>query len=147
MAATDLSRIENWDIALFRFVEVHEGEPFEWGRTDCATLARGGVAAMYGEDLLPDLPIWRSQRGALKASRRLGPIIDALKALGAERVSIRFAQSGDILIPDPDEDGLPRLAIVWNAAALCSSPEHGVTLVPLAVIPRGTPLWRLPNAH
>jgi hypothetical protein len=43
-------RIENWESALYEFVESRRNMPFEWGKNDCALFAADAVLAMSGRD-------------------------------------------------------------------------------------------------
>lgn len=139
-------RVENWDLALFRWLKKKLGKPFRWGRTDCASLVKGAAKAMYGRNVFGDVAPWSSLRTAKEALDAVDSIPAVLVSQGATRVRRAFTQSGDIAYtPGIDDDGLPRLAVVWSGKALVSTLGDGVRIVPLADLADDTEFWRLPN--
>jgi len=103
------------------------------------------LVEVYGEDLFPELPRWRSFRGARGALRRTGEVADAFRALGAETVPRAFATSGDVAIsPGLDNDELPRMAVIYHTKALCADRKDGTRLMPVSVLPGDVEVWRLP---
>ena len=141
-----MSRVNNWDLALFRWMKKKLGRPFRWGRTDCACLVKGASRAMYGRNVFPHIASWSSLRTAKETLDGLDDIPAVLASQGATQVKRAFAQSGDIAYtPGLDEEGLPRLAVVWQGKALVSTVADGVRIVELADLADDTEFWRLPN--
>lgn len=64
-----MARVKNWWPALQAVVARYDGEPFEWGRTDCAHFAADCVKAVTGRDLLGT--IRNNYRSRLTAAARL----------------------------------------------------------------------------
>ena len=65
-------RIEGWAERLDAMVAWHRARPFEWGRTDCATLFADCVTTLTGTDRAHALRGYTSQTGALRALRSNG---------------------------------------------------------------------------
>lgn len=141
-----MTRIENWDLALFHWSEGVVGKPFRWGETDCATLVMDAMVVMYGRDIFPKVPRWKSLRKAVRVLHKVLDIADLFREAGAVTVPMTFAQSGDVLCaPGLDADSLPRLGVVVNGHALISQRKTGVNIYRMEGIEEGTELWRLPN--
>jgi len=143
-----LVRVRNWDVALAMRARELVGRPFEWGRTDCGTLCREALDALYGpgtgETLLG--PPWTSPRAARSAAERLEALIEVLRAGGARLVGRLYASAGDIVIRSGhDEEGLPRLAVVIGPKVLHVTREHGVVVGPVGGLEEGDVVLRLPG--
>lgn len=121
-----MRRVMNWDIALFDWARSVCGEPYVWGRTDCASLVREAHRLMYGEGRF-DVGEWTSKTGALRVSKRVGGVVGALEAAGAEDVHPGKAQQGDVLVrAAEDADGHPVCGVLIARRVLSSDPERGV---------------------
>lgn len=138
-------RIRNWDVQLVLWAREQIGKPFEWGRTDCASLTRGALAVMYGTDPLTAV-FWSDLRSALSAIEGLGGAAAALQRLGAQPCPLKFAQAGDIAVgPERDAHGLVQLSVVLGRGqVLVTTPEHGVAVASIAALTHGTECWRVP---
>lgn len=89
-----LKRVENWEQALHVALESHLARPFEWGVSDCSTMAADAVLAVTGEDLLP-VRDWTSRESAAEAAKARGGLAAAVNAV-LPPVGVLSAQRGDI---------------------------------------------------
>ena len=138
-----MDRVENWDSCLVRLARAVEGQPFEWGRTDCATLARRGLTTIYGRDVWAGhVGTWKTRRGALGSAGRTDPE-NALRASGAVPVPPNYAWSGDVALgASLDAHGMPRVSLLLpNRKALTSTPDRGVVVVDKLSLTEGTEFW------
>lgn len=136
------TRLVDWGLAL-------RGRPFVWGQTDCATLARQALVLCFGRDLTVHVPLWHSAREAAEILKQ-HPIVDELKALGAEERPLAFARAGDlVLMEETDDIGGVSIGVVIDASAVvASSTVDGVQLVDLQTMPENTlaySLWEVPD--
>lgn len=131
---------------LVEFADSVAGEPFEWGHTDCATLA---VRALFYANLpdaerVPAVQHYTSEDEARGALQRITPA-DWLDELGATPIPIGALAPGDV-VTGWLESGLPYVYVVVGSRLLSSTPAEGVRLMPLRaarLLPE--PLgWRLP---
>lgn len=93
----------NWDRRLVEWAESVRGRPFVWGETDCATLVRGAVEAMYGPAFLAGIavPEYGTQVGAERAWDQTGGTAAVLVLLGAQELPDGERQRGDVLLVAP----------------------------------------------
>jgi len=144
----ELVRVRNWDVALAMRARALVGRPFEWGSTDCGTLCRETLDALYGpgtgEALLG--PPWTSPRAAQVAADRLETWVAELRAGGARIVGRLYASAGDIVIrAGHDEEDFPRLAVVIGPRVLHVTREHGVLVGPVEALEESDVVLRLPG--
>jgi hypothetical protein len=121
------------------------GRPFEWGRTDCGTLYREAFDALYGDGTAEELlgAPWTTLRAARAAAGRFAALRDAV---GARVVPRTYASAGDLVIrAGTDEDGLPRLGVVFGSKLLYVVPEDGVLAAPVSALAEGDVVLRLPG--
>lgn len=126
-----MNRIHNWDVSLVRFAQLVEGDVFEWGRTDCASVVRQALMQILGVDPWKGcLGTWKTKTGALRVFKRTEPQ-DVLESTGAVRVGTLFATAGDVALGrGVDARGLLGLAMVLPSnKVLTSTPEKGVYIV------------------
>jgi hypothetical protein len=90
-----MTRTQDWAERLADYVEQCRDRPFEWGATDCATMAVGAVAAMTGETLWT--PPYKDAASAAKYMDGVS-IADVVDGL-LPRVPQGFAQRGDGRLP------------------------------------------------
>jgi len=126
------TRRPGWERRLVDTIEAARGQPFSWGRHDCATFAfdlRREIAGGYDVAAL-----WRGRyttpRGAVRVMRRLG--WQTLEAAGRDLLSeplpsVHLAQRGDLVLANT---GLG-FGICLGARAAGIAPE-GLILVPLS---------------
>lgn len=143
-----MQRIVNWDAALTRWAGEQVGRPFAWGETDCASLVRGALAAMYGEDLV-DLPPWTSARAAARALAAVGSVPAALAQLGAEEIPRAFLTQGDLAYePRVPAGELAGSLFVAVAGRLLSSRLDGIVeLIALSALPATALCYRMPHVR
>lgn len=125
-----MRRRRDWDARLERWARKQLGRPFVWGSTDCASLVRGVIAALYegGKKKMSAQPGWTTEQGAIRALKRTGGVDAVLRRLGAEVVPPAFAQRADVVVVD--RDPLPATGVVVAAGVLVSTPERGVFMLP-----------------
>jgi len=133
-----------WSVALVRWASELRGEPYEWGRTDCGSLAREAIGIVTGSDPFPETPAWTSPEAAKASLKALGGFQAAMEGLGAREVALAYAQSGDVARTPPTEEHPAHLAVIVAGRALVTTEEAGVHLVELSQLPERTVLWRLP---
>lgn len=139
-----MMRHKDWEALLAEWAHEVRGQPFEWGRTDCASLMREGLRRISGVDPVPEMS-W----GSLKTGQRI------LKSKGLEEriaeaggVLVEegpaFAQGGDILfVPEGLEFGLPAMCLNVGGLWLGSTQDDGVYLTPLLEpLPAAARLYR-----
>lgn len=80
-----MMRRQNWDVYASQYIDAILGRPFVYGETDCVTIARRILEAMYGEDVVPFSLKYKSVRGAKSALNKHG-IEDTLRDIGAVEV-------------------------------------------------------------
>lgn len=122
-------RHPQWRTRLLAWADGVRGQPYAWGRTDCASLARAALDEMFCRSVTAHIPRWTSKRTALRALADVGGIDTALRGLGAELVTLPFARAGDIIVttdPDDPEHGVLVYVDPWCVG---SSGETGVQWV------------------
>lgn len=142
-----LVRVRNWDVALAKTMCALVGEPFVWGRTDCGTLCRLAVDALYGPGTANVYlgSAWSSPRTARDAEETLRGARGVLDELGAVQVHRSYASCGDFVgVPGEDDDGLPRLMWVIGSLYVRVGRVEGVTAEPLNLLAPEALVWRLP---
>lgn len=101
------------------------GQPFVWGKTDCAMLALQGLDRFTGGDYASRYAgLWGSKTEALRHYRVELPS-EVLQGFGAERVVPTFAVLGDV-ITVPAGEWPEQMHFVLGSIALCSDPSRGV---------------------
>jgi len=128
-------RVRDWRTRLVEWAALQVGQPFAWGKTDCATLARSALRECFGEDVAPEVPTWSTKKEAMRVLKQHQPL-QILESLGAEQKSIAFARAGDIVSLPSDDAGELALGVWIDGACLVSSKKAGVQLVPAADMPR-----------
>lgn len=134
------TRVRNWDIRLVEWCDDVQGEPFEWGATDCASLVAGALEAMYDQDLVGDtLPSYDSEEEAREAHEDTGGPSTVLRALGCEEIALNFARQGDVIIGVGEEAGMEGCAVVVASEFVVASEKRGVERRPLRALRRAAP--------
>ncbi len=137
-------RIENWDSRLVEYAKEVDGQAFEWGTTDCASLVRRGLIVIMGDDPWKRaVKTWKTSRGALGIAERVDHQ-EALRASGAVEVGKHYAWSGDVALgPSEDEHGMIQMALLLpTRKAMTSAPDTGVIIVDRATMAEGTRFYR-----
>lgn len=138
-----MKRTQTWEVDLVAWAEAARGKPFIWGETDCVSLARQAVRAVYGEDPAPDLA-YNSLREAMAvlAERDLPTRLGAAGFMLVEGGPI-FAQNADLVVgADPETPNFPAVAVHVAGRWVVTSPERGVEIGP-ATLPWGLRLYRM----
>lgn len=100
---TLLDRVENTQKTIDEFF----GQPFEWGKADCAILAGRHLESMGFETLLSKARHYSTEIGARRAMTALGcrSMEDFVDAYGFERIPPAMALPGDVVgFPGGDDD-------------------------------------------
>lgn len=127
------------------YASAMRGLPFEWGKTDCASIVRAGLELTYEKDLFDGkIKPWTSLKTAASRWKSID-LENLLLSLGAQEVSPQHTQAGDLAIgPELDENQLPQLALVLPVSkVLISTPEYGVQIIHVSDLLPGTRYWRL----
>lgn len=138
-----MNRVRTWDVDLQAWAASLIGEPFQWGRTDCASIAIEAQRLMYGADVF-HLPKWKSKAKALRTLESAKGIRAVLRK-HAQQVGRGFLQMGDIVLVKNGCDVLETdgLMLVVRDYALFTNPETGVIRVPLEALPKRATFWRV----
>lgn len=93
-------RLPNWNYKLWEFGQEIIGQPFAWGVTDCAAIARKALITMYGEDLIgPHTNTsYTTKTGATRAFNKLGSFAGIAIDAGAAEIPIKLARDGDFMV-------------------------------------------------
>jgi hypothetical protein len=130
-------RRPDWPERLVAVLDRVAGEPFEWGRSDCFTLAMDVVEALTGTDP------WAAERGAytspVGARRRLEKngfaSLDAFAASLGREVAPAFAGRGDLAVATTD-DGAGGLVVSDGLAWVGRDHFAGLVRLPRAAVAR-----------
>ena len=139
-----MNRVRTWDVDLQTWAGSLIGEPFRWGRTDCASIVIEAQHIMYGTYVF-NVPKWKGKVKALRVLANVKGMRCVLRVY-ADPVGRGFLQMGDIVLLKNgcDELGTDGLMLVVRDYALFTNPETGVIRVPLEAIPKkGTTFWRV----
>lgn len=140
-------RHSQWRTRLLAWAQTVRGQPYVWGKTDCAALARAALQEMFCRDVAPQIPHWTSKRTALRVLRDMGGIDAVLLGLGAEVVTLPFARAGDIIVTAPDDRADPLGILVytdpWCVSATLATGVAWVARAALAAESRVYSLWAL----
>lgn len=124
-----LNRVEGWDQALHVALEAHLAKPFEWGVSDCASMAADAVLAVTGEDVLP-VRAWGDRKTASQEARARGGLEAAVDAV-LPAVGVLSAQRGDIGLW---RQGLVSALVVCNGAGFIGKTVAGRLQVPRSAV-------------
>lgn len=107
-------RIENWDIALGKYILECAPKAFEYGVCDCVIFASDAVLLMTGIDpMLEGRGQYSNMRdGAMLIKKHRGSY-EGIMDFYFERIeNIRKTQRGDIVLKQTDEG--PAYGVCWN---------------------------------
>lgn len=139
-----MSRVRTWDVDLQTWASSLIGEPFRWGRTDCASIVIEAQRIIYGMDVF-HLPKWKSKAKALQTLVDVKGMRTVLRRY-ADQVGRGFLQMGDVVLLKNGCDALETdgLMLVVRDYVLSTSPDEGVIRVPLEAIPKKrVTFWRV----
>lgn len=132
LGANDAGRVAGWRQALEAWALATVGQPFAWGRNDCAMLAFEAIGLQQGRDLGG---LYRGQYasdlGAQRFQLRRGiTLATELVRAGCRPIPVSGAQEGDILAVEAG----PYVCghVLFGARSLSSTPETGVVWVKTA---------------
>lgn len=91
-------RVNNYNRLLVEWADRQLGKPYVWGKTDCGTIAREGLAVMLGQDPFPGLPSWNSEAEMRSVWGVLGGSDAGFVHFGAKRIEPNYAQTGDVIL-------------------------------------------------
>lgn len=119
-----MSRVPNWNVELAALARELGEQGFEWGKTDCASVARAALVAMYGEDLVAPYihTTYTTKIGASRAFRKIGSMVDIITSAGAREVPLHATRDGDFLVFQGDgsfENMATKIGGLW----IISDPE------------------------
>lgn len=123
-------RHAQWRTRLLAWANGVRHQPYVWGKTDCASLARAALDEMFCRSVTAHIPGWTSKRTALRALAAFGGIDAVLRGLGAELVTLPFARAGDVIVT-PTDDAAEPIGVLMYVDPWCvsSTPETGVQWV------------------
>jgi hypothetical protein len=126
-----MSRLEDWELRLFKYTSSVLNRPHKWGEHDCATFAADCVLAETGVDPMADL---RGEYGGPLTARRLlnDEGVNTMSELIAKRlpeIEVPFARRGDVVIC-LDESG-DEFAAVCQGVTAVGPGELGLIHVPM----------------
>lgn len=102
-------------------------QPFQYGTCDCATLASDHLINLGFASRITEAGKWKTERGALRACRRLGhsDLTGVIDEYGFERIAPASATVGDIV-------GLPGGTDQheWTALGVCTGEGRVIAFVP-----------------
>lgn len=94
MPRPDLHNLPDWHQAFNAELERHLSLPFEWGNSDCVTVALDCIKAKTGTDLMPERG-WTDEKSA-KAAIKAGGGLARLAGRMLDAIHPSMAQRGDI---------------------------------------------------
>lgn len=100
------------------WIKEHGDDQFEWGTNDCCMFVGKFIKYMVDKD--PSEPYqgrYTTQRGAIKALKKLGSITEAIDK-HLSRVEVAYLQRGDIVLFRQDDLG-DTLGIKWSNGVYC----------------------------
>lgn len=142
-------RVLDWRTRLVSWAAAQIDRPFEWGSTDCASLARAALVQMFGEDVVPAVPTYATAREALRAWAAYGPVGFALEQIGASTTLLPFMRAGDIIVVHEEAEDVGQEAVLvcidygWCITSsvdgvIVATPEEPCTVYSLwEVVPHG----------
>jgi len=133
-------RMQNWDARVVGWAESVLGQPFVWGKTDCAMNVRALSRALYGRDVFK-VETWKSKVKALRLLTEKGGLQVALAQV-AHPIGRGFATTGDVALM-PDKGLAASLLVVVEQKAVAATPGKPLQFVALSSLPPDTQFWRL----
>lgn len=121
-----MDRVVNWSVSLAELANDIVGAPFEWGRTDCVSVARSALVAIFGEDpLVPHINVtYTTKIGAARAFKKIGSMTDIVLAAGAKEIASNLAGDGDFMI-FPSEGNYENVATRMGSMWIMADEELG----------------------
>lgn len=140
-----IGRPANWHHRLMQYAAAQQGQPFVWGQTDCGSLVRGALPALYAEDPLAGWPGYHTVRAAQRIRAQCGGVAAVLRQLGATPIAPGFATAGDVACcPAAGPADPERAVLALDGGWLVTDPAEGVRVVARIAWPAETVILRLP---
>lgn len=120
-----MDRVFNWNVALGELARELVGQAVVWGETDCVSVARKALVAMYGEDIsAPYIDVTYSTKlGAARALKKIGGLETVIDATGCRGVPLHLTRDGDFLFFESD-DGGENIATKMGSRWVVAIPEE-----------------------
>ena len=124
VAVENKTRVTNWSVNLGFLAEEVIGAEFDWGKTDCATIFRRALEAMYGEDIsAPYVNVtYTTKAGATRAYNKLGGYEEIIEKIGGREIPAKLAKDGDIVI-FKSEKGYDNIVTKMGGSWIISDPD------------------------
>ena len=123
LGAIKMNKKPNWHVNLGELANDLIGEPFEWGKTDCVSIARAALVAQFGED--PCVPYvnvtYTTKTGATRAFNKIGNYASILEKIGAREIAPHNVRDGDIAVFKP-ERGYENVMTMMGGSWILSDP-------------------------
>ena len=131
-----MPRIANWNVKLGELAREVIGKEFVWGETDCVSVFRRALVAMYGEDIAAPYidATYTTKTGAIRAFKKVGPYEDILLALGAREVLPQCTRDGDVAVFPKGTGGFDNVMTRMGGSWVLSDPES-MSIVPIKLNP------------
>jgi hypothetical protein len=143
-----MPRARTWDTnELHSFLLERANVPFQYGVQDCALLACDAIAAMTGVDIAQEFRGYKTQRGALRAIRKVtgGSTVEHAAVYCATKYGLTEyphplkAQRGDLVLIE-QADGLLLGLIDLSGTCVLAPGDDGIRRLELTSIKRS---WRI----
>jgi hypothetical protein len=138
-------RRPDWQERLVQWATPLRGTAFRWGVTDCGSLVRGTLVALYGDPAEAALPRYQDARGAARVRQTVVSIEDELWRWGGMPVSRALAAAGDVVLERPASGELESAGVVLEGHVLVADATLGVTVAPWDTV-RAHTIFHLPGA-
>lgn len=138
------ARVRDWRTRLMEWGLAQRGRAFQWGETDCATLARFSLMLCFGYDVTERIPRWYSAREAARVLEEYSIEAELLR-LGAEVQPKSFARGGDIILMGESAElgGVAMGVVLDGSTVLAAGSEEGVQFVSLSSLPDEAKVYSL----
>lgn len=136
-----MKKKDDWQQALFQFIEENKDKPFGWGSWDCCIFTDHCIKAMTGKNLIPKELKWKDEKTAKKAIKEYGGTLSrsldkAAKAGGLKKIQPNYLQAGDLVIWKEESE----MCGMYNGVAILCPSEDGIEVKPTELAMRG---WRI----
>ena len=131
-----MNRIRDWTVALGELAREVIGAPFEWGETDCVSVFRRALVAMYGKDIAaPYIDVtYTTKVGATRAFNKVGGYEDTLLKMGAKEVPPHLTRDGDVMVFPKGEGNFENVMTKMGGAWIMSDPASE-SIIPVHINP------------
>lgn len=122
-----MNRVPNWNVELVLLAKRLIGADFVWGETDCVSVVRKALVAMYGEDIAaPHIGVtYTTKTGAVRAFNKIGSVVGIIEDTGGVEIPLCRARDGDIIVFPKGDGGFENLAVKMGGTWVVASAEIG----------------------